>query len=827
MRPGHFLLLAAFAAIVAACAEQLVAPSKTGSIGLRLISGKSSSGVCAAAQPSAAGHLNGARLVVSGGQIRDSIDLKPDATNSSFSGTIDGLAPGFYSVVVEGLVANDVDYFGQTSGVQVRAGQNATATISNFCSFRPVLNDLGSPTAATVFTASWSRVTNAESYKVEWDTRDTVVTDTFATLRVTATGTYNVLVRAANASVPAGRSSDSKSIRVAATSASRSLVVAAPATITASTGAITATITVTVKDANDIPLRGATVMLDATPPTGNTLIQSAETTNASGQMTGTLSSAKAEQKTISAHVNGNVTVTQTATVTVTPGPPAVLVFTAQPSDLPQGRNVFPAGYDIFPAVQVAAQDALGNTDSSYATPVALSFGSNPSGAVLTGATGPQTPMNGFVTWANLNIDKVATGYTLVASSGSLLPATSAPFNITIPGDLNLDGQVGYRDYDLLVAAFGATDRPPADIDKDGKVGIFDYNILVSHFTVPPPAWNQLAPIGSPPAARWLHSTVYDPNSKRMVLFAGQGASAQFYDLWVLTNPTNSNGGTPTPSWMTFSLLPTPGPRVGHSAVYDPTSDRMVIFGWADTVPWILSNATGLQGTPSWSPMSLGGPPLPSPNRAYHTAVYDPSSNQMIVFGGYGDTTLSDLWVLTNANGTGGTWRQLSPAGGPGPRLQHSAVYDPDSSRMIVFGGEDRLAPTAVFDDVWVLTNANGVRGTPAWIRLSPTGGPPTARRNHTAVYDSTLNRMIVFGGNNLSAGNLNDVWVLNHANGTGGTPTWCQLSPGGTPPAARTGHTAVYDPVSNSMVVFAGNGSNGLLNDVWVLADALGTPCPP
>src|SRR5439155_18726844 len=142
-------------------------------------------------------------------------------------------------------------------------------------------------------------------------------------------------------------------------------------------------------------------------------------------------------------------------------------------------------------------------------------------------------------------------------------------------------------------------------------------------------------------------------------------------------------------------------------------------------------------------LSVAGPPLPG--RAYHTAVYDADSNRMIVFGGQrGDTLVSnDVWVLTNANGTGAaapTWIQLPTTGAPpARRMQHTAVYDPGANRMIVFGGADRFGGT-VFNDVWVLTNANGTEAAPSsWLQATAAGTPPAARWRHTAVYDATHN----------------------------------------------------------------------------------------
>jgi hypothetical protein len=143
-------------------------------------------------------------------------------------------------------------------------------------------------------------------------------------------------------------------------------------------------------------------------------------------------------------------------------------------------------------------------------------------------------------------------------------------------------------------------------------------------------------------------------------------------------------------------------------------------------------------------------------------------------------------------------------------------------------GGATLAPGGViaarYNDVWVLTYANGVGGTPAWTQLSPVGTPPSARLNHRTVYDPASNRLIVFGGSD-ATGTLNEVWVLTHANGLGGTPTWIQLSPPG-PPGRRFGFVAGYNANYNAMVVAMGRTdtpSFALYNDAWVLRDANGS----
>ncbi len=144
---------------------------------------------------------------------------------------------------------------------------------------------------------------------------------------------------------------------------------------------------------------------------------------------------------------------------------------------------------------------------------------------------------------------------------------------------------------------------------------------------------------------------------------------------------------------------------------------------------------------------------------------------MIVFGGFDPfgNRLSDTWVLTNANGMGGTpqWSQLVVNGSsPSARYGHSAVYDPKTNEMIIFGGDDA---TGFLNDSWILFNANGLGGTPSWLNELTTG-LPAKRTFHSAIYSSSLNRMLIFGGyiqpnDNCCGENFSqEVWLLNNAN---------------------------------------------------------------
>jgi hypothetical protein len=83
---------------------------------------------------------------------------------------------------------------------------------------------------------------------------------------------------------------------------------------------------------------------------------------------------------------------------------------------------------------------------------------------------------------------------------------------------------------------------------------------------------------------------------------------------------------------------------------------------------------------------------------------------MVIFGGNWYVFLNDAWKLENANGQGGTpqWTQINPTGTlPTPRIFNSLVYNPETDRMIVFGGANWDTSPGIFNDVWVLTDAMG------------------------------------------------------------------------------------------------------------------------
>ncbi|HWO89198.1 MAG TPA: S8 family serine peptidase [Gemmatimonadales bacterium] len=116
------------------------------------------------------------------------------------------------------------------------------------------------------------------------------------------------------------------------------------------------------------------------------------------------------------------------------GSPTKLAFVGQPSAVAQGSV-------MAPAVQVAIQDAGGNTVTNATNTVTLSItsGTGTPGAVL-GGTLVQASTAGIASFADLTVDLPGTGYTLTATATTLTSAASSHFTVnggSITGTITL------------------------------------------------------------------------------------------------------------------------------------------------------------------------------------------------------------------------------------------------------------------------------------------------------------------------------------------------------------------------------------------------------
>ncbi|HUK62863.1 MAG TPA: kelch repeat-containing protein, partial [Dongiaceae bacterium] len=309
-------------------------------------------------------------------------------------------------------------------------------------------------------------------------------------------------------------------------------------------------------------------------------------------------------------------------------------------------------------------------------------------------------------------------------------------------------------------------------------------------------WTPLPTAGTLPSARMGGSVTFDDAGRRILMFGGTTGVAVLGDTWELDL-------TPDPTWQRIGAQAGPTLRSGHAAVLDPVGDRMIVFGGDSSLPLHLNDTWtwSFAGDSLWRQVARSGP-RPSA-RVGATAIYDPVRRRMILHGGLDTNAKADTWVLPLDADTL-RWAPLATVGTPPARASHSAIYDPVRDRMIVFGGINGSS----MNDAWALA----LSGTPTWTNLAPAGTPPSRRLFHSAIYDPIRDRMLVYGGLG-TIGALNDLWELSLAR----TPEWRPTS-SGRRPTARYGHSAIYDPVGDRMIVFGGAGGG---NEAWELA--LGT----
>ena len=114
-------------------------------------------------------------------------------------------------------------------------------------------------------------------------------------------------------------------------------------------------------------------------------------------------------------------------------------------------------------MQVTALDSAGHRVTTFTGPITVSLGANPVGDPLA----PQTvnAVNGLATFANLRIDKAASGYNLVATASGLPNVTSTAFSI-VPGTAT---RLAFTVPPSNTPA-GATIQPPVQVTAYDAVG---------------------------------------------------------------------------------------------------------------------------------------------------------------------------------------------------------------------------------------------------------------------------------------------------------------------------------------------------------------------
>ena len=184
-------------------------------------------------------------------------------------------------------------------------------------------------------------------------------------------------------------------------------------------------------------------------------------------------------------------------------------------------------------------------------------------------------------------------------------------------------------------------------------------------------------------------------------------------------------------------------------------------------------------------------------------VYDSQLQKTIIFGGgiqnlTGFEVFNDMWTY---NSTDNLWSEIVPTNKPSARSGHSMVYDSFNQKTILFGGW--VDTVGLMDDTWIYDSQ-----TNQWTEVFP-ANKPSNRQSFSMYYDSTAQKVILFGGYREIGGHLYDTWEYNYSDNS-----WTELSPSSNP-SGRYGSKMVYDPINQRGILFGGRATS-ILDDTWI-----------
>ncbi|HEX9653318.1 MAG TPA: kelch repeat-containing protein [bacterium] len=305
-----------------------------------------------------------------------------------------------------------------------------------------------------------------------------------------------------------------------------------------------------------------------------------------------------------------------------------------------------------------------------------------------------------------------------------------------------------------------------------------------------------------PAAAEDCGLIYDPLQNRIVLFGGKRDDDQnVNEVWVLNLAENT--------WQQIAVAgASPPASEDHTAIYDPVSHRMILYGGENGPAWNNLWSFDLKDN-FWRDMTDST----GPAREDHTAIFDSRRQRMVIFGGrdnYFDN-LNDIWELNldPASATFEKWQKATVEEPyPPGRADHVAVYDSLKNRMVVYGGWNR-DQKEYLDDTWAFYFPQTADTIGFWKHIKTKKSRPPRRRHSVGAYDSARNWFIICGGFG-EEGYLNDVWAFDL-----NTDVWINITPG---PQPRIDHQAVYDPINHRLILYGGDARlSAKFHDLWEL----------
>src|SRR5207302_1763347 len=180
----------------------------------------------------------------------------------------------------------------------------------------------------------------------------------------------------------------------------------------------------------------------------------------------------------------------------------------------------------------------------------------------------------------------------------------------------------------------------------------------------------------------LQSCVAKAEAQVPVTMAAVSAN---YTLPVISGHSDNllpSGGCIDDTWTPTSTTNAPAGRVNHTAVW--TGSEMIVWGGCTDVDCNSNFNTGGRYNPStdsWTATSTTNAP---DGREWHTAVW--TGSEMIVWGGTPDFFVPPLNTGGRYNPGTDSWTATSTGNAPAAREFHTAVWNDSGHEMIVWGG---------------------------------------------------------------------------------------------------------------------------------------------
>ncbi len=297
-----------------------------------------------------------------------------------------------------------------------------------------------------------------------------------------------------------------------------------------------------------------------------------------------------------------------------------------------------------------------------------------------------------------------------------------------------------------------------------------------------------------PGPRRGHSLVYDQRLRRVVLVAATPATPPPAPRQVRAQELWSWDGS---RWERLhTSVAAPAAHTTNGAVFDSRRKRLVMYGGrigGMTQDEVAGDTWEWDGQ-RWQQMpdtSVGA-------RDHHMLAYDTARGRTVLFGGTVFPRRAGAWATDTWEWDGKQWTQAAT---DGPRGRIGALaYDSRRKQVVLFGGHgdrgDPTQPIPYFQDTWVWNGKS-------WRKVSE--GGPAARSAHSLSFDDRAGVLFLYGGFG-RAGTCADMWQWDGTH-------WKEIKTIG--PGKRFMHAMAYDAARGKTVLYGGSDGQKTLDDTW------------